>query len=193
MSIKYAPVNFGPSKSYMPQYGGNESPEMFNQTGSFSPSSMMYGNTPNQMDLMSDGYTNSGVPNMAGLSYGQSLSGGRATTPEGLFSSLGKWASDSGFTPTKDAAGITTGGWGAPAIQGISGLMNGFMAMKQYGLSKDIFENNKQQFERNFGAQKGITNSQLSDRQDRRNADARANGMTGTTSTADYMSKWGVK
>lgn len=97
------------------------------------------------------------------------------------------------FGNKNNPTGIQTMGAASPIIQGMSGLMNGFMAMKQYGLSKDIFNNNKQQFERNFGAQKGITNSQLSDRQDRRNADARANGMTGTTSTADYMSKWGVK
>ena len=116
-----------------------------------------------------------------------------SAAPKGFWGGIGDWAKDSGFVGSKDINGIQTGGWGAPVVQGASALLNGFMGMKQYGLSKKVFENNKQQFERNFSAQKGITNSQLSDRQDRRNADARANGMTGTTSTADYMSKWGVK
>lgn len=91
------------------------------------------------------------------------------------------------------ATGNRTMGAAAPLMQGAGALMSGFMGMKQYGMSKKVFENNKQQFERNFDAQKGVTNSQLSDRQDRRNADARANGMTDTQSTADYMAKWGVK
>jgi hypothetical protein len=119
---------------------------------------------------------------------------GAPTAPQGFWGGIGDWAKESGFLDsTNTNTGIKTGGWGAPAIQGAGALMSGFMGMKQYGLSKKVFENNKQQFERNFAAQKGLTNSQLSDRQDRRNADARANGQTDTTSTADYMAKWGVK
>ena len=166
---------------------------MFNQTGSFKPSNnspMLYGDTPNTMDMMSDGYTNSGVPNMAGLSYGQSLG---ATAPSGGMSWGDRLSSSDFWLGGKDAKGMQTMGAAAPLMQGAGALMSGFLGMKQYGLSKKVFENNKQQFERNFDAQKGVTNSQLSDRQDRRNADARANGMTGTTSTADYMAKWGVK
>ncbi len=139
----------------------------------------LYGSTP-ALDNMPSSFAPMGL-------------GGGAMPGNGA-GGLGDWFKSSGFLDSTDInTGIKTGGWGAPAIQGVGALINGFMGMKQYGLSKKIFENNKQQFERNFSAQKGITNSQLSDRQDRRNADARANGQTGTTSTADYMSKWGVK
>ena len=166
-------------------------PAMFTQTGSFMPSnnnSMMdWGNSNAGSELRIGELAQAPITNAA-------FTGAGSATPQGFWGGINDWAKDSGFVGSKDAAtGMMTGGWGAPAMQGISSLVNGFMGMKQYGLSKKIFENNKQQFERNFDAQKGVTNSQLSDRQDRRNADARANGMTGTTSTADYMAKWGVK
>ena len=132
------------------------------------------------LDSMS-GYSPINFPSAAG-SVAPSMSWGeRLSSPDFWLGGIDK------------ASGNRTMGAAAPLMQGAGALMSGFMGMKQYGLSKKVFENNKQQFERNFDAQKGITNSQLSDRQDRRNADARANGMTGTTSTADYMSKWGVK
>lgn len=116
-----------------------------------------------------------------------------SAAPQGLWGSIGQWAKDSGFVGSKGLDGIQTGGWGAPAIQGASALMNGFMGMKQYGLSKKIFENNKQQFERNFDAQKGLTSMALEDKFARRNNDMAANGMTPTRSVEDSMKRYGVK
>lgn len=164
-------------------------PAMFNQTESFMPSS--------NSSMMDWGNPNAGSNFRVGElaqapTTNAAFTGTGSATPQGFWGGIGDWAKESGFVGSKDANGMQMGGWGAPAMQGISSLVNGFMGMKQYGLSKDIFNNNKQQFERNFAAQKNTTNSQLSDRQDRRNADATANGQA-TTSTADYMSKWGVK
>ena len=98
----------------------------------------------------------------------------------------------SGFLSSTDANGLKTDGWGGVALGTAKGLFDGFNAMKMYGLQKDILNTNKQQFERNFDAQKGVTNSQLADRQDRRNKDAAFNGRSDMTSTADYMKKYGV-
>ena len=111
----------------------------------------------------------------------------------GMFDGVGAALKDSGFLGSTDAAGNKTDGWGGAALGVANGLMSGYMGMKQYGLSKDIFENNKAQFERNFGAQKGITNASLQDRQERRVREAAANGNSSATNVADYMSKYGVK
>jgi len=80
----------------------------------------------------------------------------------------------------KTENGIKTDGWGSMALGVASGLMNGYMGMKNYGLAKETLANNKAQFERNFGAQAKITNSSLADRQDRRVADATLNGNAGS-------------
>ena len=164
-------------------------PAMFNQTGSFMPSSnssMMDWGNPNAGSNFRIGELTQAPTTNAAFDMG-----GSGTPQMGLWDKMG--TSDFWLGSKNNTTGMQTMGAASPLIQGMSGLMNGFMAMKQYGLSKDIFNNNKQQFERNFAAQKNTTNSQLSDRQDRRNADAAANGVTGTPSTADYMAKWGVK
>ena len=79
-------------------------------------------------------------------------------------------------------------GWGGLALGGAQFLGNAFMGMKQYGLASDAFNESKKQFSMNYDAQKGLTNSQLADRQARRIKEGRA---TGTVD--DYMSKYGVK
>jgi hypothetical protein len=56
-------------------------------------------------------------------------------------------------------------GWGSMALGGAQGLANLFMGMKQYGLAKKSLAQNKEQFERNYAAQRTLTNSQLEDRQ----------------------------
>lgn len=115
-----------------------------------------------------------------------------SVAPKGFWGGIGDWAKDSGFVGSKDINGIQTGGWGAPVVQGASALLNGFMGMKQYGLSKKVFENNKQQFERNFNAQKGVTNMALEDKFTRQNNDMVANGMTPTRTVEESMKRYGV-
>lgn len=157
-------------------------PVMFNQTGAFGPtdmSSMMdWGNPSAGSNFRISELAQAPVTNAAFAMPG-AVPGEEMSWSDRLFGS-------------RDAKGMQTMGIAAPLMQGAGSLLSGFMGMKQYGLSKKIFENNKQQFERNFAAQKGLTNSQLSDRQDRRNADAAANGMS-VKSTKDYMSEYGVK
>ena len=80
-------------------------------------------------------------------------------------------------------------GWGGMAMGAASGLMSAFMGMKQYGLAKQSLAQNKQQFETNFNAQKGLTNSSLEDRQRARVA-SNANAYE---SVGSYMQKNGVK
>lgn len=68
------------------------------------------------------------------------------------------------------------------------GMYYGHQQMK---LAKQQLAHNKMESERNYQAQRKITNSQFEDRQKRRVEEAQANGRS-TTSVADYMAKYGV-
>lgn len=71
----------------------------------------------------------------------------------------------------------------------LSGLANAFMSMKQYGLAKDTFNENKRQFELNYGAQRDTTNTQLRDRQ----AARVASNAGAYQSVDDYMAQNRIK
>jgi hypothetical protein len=80
-------------------------------------------------------------------------------------------------------------GWGGMALGAASGIGNLYMGMQQYGLAKASLAQNKQQFDTNFAAQKGLTNANLEDRQR-----ARVASNSGAyQSVGDYMSKNEVK
>lgn len=66
-----------------------------------------------------------------------------------------------------------------------------YNARQQMKLAKDQLAHNKAESERNYQAQRRMTNSQLEDRQKRRVEEAQANGRT-TTSVNDYMNKYGL-
>ena len=93
-------------------------------------------------------------------------------------------------------------GWGNLALGGASMLGNLFMGMKQYGLAKDTLNFNKEQFWKQYEAQKNLTNSQLEDRQRARlaadtvrgaNGESVANPNSNYRSASDYMNRYGVK
>jgi hypothetical protein len=98
------------------------------------------------------------------------------------------WDGFTGYTDEKTQ--ITKGGWGAPVIQGAGALASTFLGMKQYGLAKKQLKEDTRQFNLNFGAQKNLVNSQMSDRQA-----ARVSGSpnSGFMSPDDYVAKYGVK
>lgn len=92
------------------------------------------------------------------------------------------------FFDTTNANGIKTQGWGGLAIQGLQGLGNSYMGMKQFGLAEDALKEQKRQFNTNFEAQRKMTNSQLSDRQRARVA----SNAGAYQSEAEYMKQWGI-
>ena len=93
-----------------------------------------------------------------------------------------------GFLDSTDKNGIKTQGWGGMALQGMQGLGNSYMGMKQFGLAEDALKEQKRQFNINFDAQRKTTNSQLSDRQRARVA----SNPGAYASEADYMKQWGI-
>lgn len=141
---------------------------------------------------------------MAPVDYGLDLSRFGASAPGvsfspdalGQFGKIGASAAPSGnflgldtpfLSSTKD--GLTTQGWGTPALGVASGLLNAFMGMKQYGLAKDSLAEGKRQFGLNYEAQKTTTNAQLEDRQRARVA----SNAGAYQSVGDYMNTYGIK
>ena len=80
-------------------------------------------------------------------------------------------------------------GWGNLALSGVSAGLQGFMGMKQLGLAKDQLDLQKQSFNKNYGAQKQTTNTQLRDRQRRRYAEQ----PDSYVSPDEYMKQNGIK
>lgn len=84
---------------------------------------------------------------------------------------------------TRDQQGIL-----GPLLQGAGSLANLYMGMKQYGLAKDQLNFQKDAFNKQYDANRSLTNSRLEDRQARRVLE-----NPNATGVAEYMSKWGVK
>lgn len=114
--------------------------------------------------------------------------------PIGNPSNLGSLIPDSnglfgGFLNRTNDKGITQQGWGGLALGAASGLFNGWLGMKQYGLAKDSLAEGKRQFGLNYDAQKATTNAALEDRQR-----ARLASNSGAYQSLDsYMGQYGIK
>ena len=80
-------------------------------------------------------------------------------------------------------------GWGNLALSGVSAGLQGFMGMKQLGLAKDQLDFQKQSFNKNYGAQKQTTNTQMRDRQKRRYTE----NPDQYVSPDEYMKQNGIK
>ena len=81
--------------------------------------------------------------------------------------------------------GVTTQGWGIPAIQAVGGLANSWLGFQQLGLAEDQFKFQKDAFKQNFNQQAQTINTQLEDRQ---RARLGAN-PTGYRSVSEYMNE----
>ena len=117
--------------------------------------------------------------------------------PPNLLSSLQSWGSslmpsfakDWTMTPTKNAQGISSGGQWGTLLGAAQGIGNLYLGMQQFGLAKDQLNFSKESWTKNYEANKGITNSQLADRQHARVA----SNPGAYQSVGEYMNKYGVK
>lgn len=147
----------------------------------------------------SDGYTGTQ------MDWGQSAvpaaptkdwSAGYGFTGEGGFSGASmpdptsSWDSFSkSFLGSTDKNGIKTEGWGGIGLNALAGLGGAWMGMEKLKLARDTLDQNKQQFDMNWGAQKTTTNAALEDRQRARVA----SNAGAYQSVGDYMNKNGIK
>lgn len=56
-------------------------------------------------------------------------------------------------------------GWGGMALGALGSLGGAFMGLQNYNLAKDTLQNSKDQFNKNYAAQRQVLNTQLEDRQ----------------------------
>lgn len=73
-------------------------------------------------------------------------------------------------------------GWGGLALGGLNALMS----MKQYGLAKNQLDFQKDSFNKQYEAQKGLTNSRLDDQRMARNASREGASTNPYASLKDY-------
>lgn len=171
---------------------GRFSNEMLNPVG--LEQSNVYGMTPTTEDIYED--ASEGWEGMQSvMNPGFDASSYMKANPDifGAQGGGGIWDSikNSGFFSSKDdTTGKMKQGWGNEAMGMASGLMSGYLGMKQYGIAKKTLSENKRQFDANYAVQKNLTNSRLEGRQKARIA-ASPNG--GHMSAADYVQKYGVK
>lgn len=104
------------------------------------------------------------------------------------FASFGKGLRDIGFLDYKDKYGNQYQGWGMPVINTAFGLGNLYLALKNYGIAKDMLKSQKDAFNKNYAAQRNLINSSLEDRQRRR-----VQENPNATPVDEYMAKYGVK
>lgn len=125
----------------------------------------------------------------AGSAVNAPITGGtnfaNTTTP----SAFTQWMRDKGVIGSTDGNGIRTDGWGGLALGVAQGLGSLYLGMQQYNLAKDTLANNKAQFERQYQANKQLTNSNLEDRQRARVA----SNAGAYQSVGEYMAQNGVK
>ncbi len=166
---------------------------------------MQFGDTPQAPmnfnpllpQLNSDAYSamgawgNGGQPQ--GFNSNFDFSGGGGGQGGGIWGGISDWWKNSGVASSKSVGPngetVETQGFGAPALQAGTALLNAWMGMKQYGLAKDTLNEGKRQFGLNYAAQKATTNSALEDRQRARVA---SNGGA-YQSVGDYMTQNGIK
>jgi hypothetical protein len=95
------------------------------------------------------------------------------------------WLSQMGIFGGTDKNGVTTNGWGGTALSGAKAFGDMYSSMKQFGLAEDMFDNSKDQFNKNWGAQTKNYNADIEDRQRARVA----SNAGAYESVGDYMNK----
>ena len=121
------------------------------------------------------------------------IGGGKLPTQTGnvASSSIARpdfWSWD-GFTGGTNTDGTKSNGWGGAALGLLQGLGSAYMGMQQYGLAKDQLQFSKDSFNKNYAAQKSMTNATMEDRQRARVA----SNPGAYQSVGDYMAQNGIK
>lgn len=80
-------------------------------------------------------------------------------------------------------------GIGMQAVQMGTGLLGGYLGLKQYGMAKKQFKENRRQFNQNFNAQARTTNAQMEALQARRHAES----PDQFRSPEEHMALYGIK
>lgn len=93
----------------------------------------------------------------------------------------------------KSTGGMSNFSKGVAGLQTLGSLMGAWNGYQQNKLAKQQLAFQKDAFNRQYAAQRNLTNSQLEDRQRNRVYQNEQTGRTGTMSVAEYMDKYGIK
>lgn len=139
-------------------------PNMWDQ-GSISPS----------LDTMSSGFTNSA--NTFGSAPLGDTSGGGSFL-DGILGGFGG----------NSSGGMTGLQMGQLGLGGVTSLLNGYLGFQNLGLAKKQYQSQLDQFNKQWDANKKLTNASLADRQ----AARVASNSNAYQSVDDYMKKYGI-
>ena len=98
-----------------------------------------------------------------------------------------------GMLGGKDSSGNITNGWAGTALGIAQGLGNFYLGSQQLKLAKEAFGLKKEYAEKNWQAQKNLTNSSLEERQRARIASREGAATNPYQSVGDYMKQYGVR
>lgn len=124
---------------------------------------------------------------MNGLDFSNLNFGPTAGAPGGGF--IPTWSQKWLTGYTDPGTQMQTPGVAGTALGAASGLLGGYIGLKQYGLARDSLEQNQEQFDLNYDASKRTTNARLEDRQRARVA----SNPGAYESVGNYMNKHGVR
>lgn len=195
------------NNSYDPMAAFNM-PKQFNsysQPQSYIPDTAYSSRVTNPTAYSDGGFTNFG----AAAPTDQSLWGSMGTAVQGNGGSMdwgstapGDWMSiagnkmkDWGLVGTTDPiTKIKTEGSGGLILGAASGIMNGYLGMKNLGIAQDTLAFNKESFNRNFDAQMGMTRGNITAKNDQRNRESASMGVLGKPqrSTQDALAGYGI-
>lgn len=123
-------------------------------------------------------------------SSGYGFTGTGGFTGNDLQTPKGDWSAfmDS-MMGTTNKDGIKSEGWGGLALNAVSGIGSAWMGNEKLKLARDTLDQQKKEFDMNWGAQRSTTNASLEDRQRARIA----SNSGAYQSVGDYMNKYGIK
>lgn len=107
-------------------------------------------------------------------------------TPEAGGNRWANWR-ETLFGGVNPETNVQTPGAIATGLGLLQGGTNAYMAMRQYGMARRTFNENRRQFNLNYENQRKLTNAELSDRQRRRNAE-----NPNSVPHDEYMAQWGI-
>jgi len=159
---------------------GDYAPQEMNQNylGGFDPAGYINPSDPGYIDPnFASNYGNYDPMDFAG--------GNGSEDPSQAGGSGWQGAKNFMFGSTNEKTGVRTRSGLLPVLNTFSGLASAYLGMKQYGLAKKSFKQNKKEFGMNYDAQRQLTNAQMEG-----SAKARHSANPGFYDTpSDYMAK----
>lgn len=175
--------------AYSNQFGGGNSPynvgsNDYSNMGSTwgMPGANMYTGAANTYQAPQQTFSDYTTPTNTDMSFMDSWNA------NGL-KGIGDWGKGNGLLGSVDDKGMKTDGLLGQGLGAAQGVLGAYFGMKNYNLAKQSLAQGREQFDRNYAAQRTTTNASLEDRQRARVS----SNASAYQSVGDYMNKNGIK